>query len=438
MSTPRPQPSSTPRLRPRARAAATFAAASAALLACGTAPIEPAAGADAGTEVADAVPAGDTSDVRDQGTTLAPVARLEMPALASGVPELIAGDEPSFVIDSTITLLLDPTVPDVFDLTFAGQAFATCGSLSGAFSFASLESVGAPPVDAELLEDRLSLTLREVGDGSLVLRGQYTPVEPGERCGAATFEQPAPAELRVNVRVRRLGRAVVVIPGCPSTSPMRAVAGGRIGPVVIDAYDEAGDPAYFANVEGLPTTIVVTSDGGEPGTDSTLSFIDVPASATHVSVAPAVGAPLEIDVVTPADIDGVAVRVELGGVAGSPVLVEDGASFVGVGWGRVSNRLVPTLGDVTVEGVGVCTDPDPSWFELTTATPDVCVPRASEPGELGGWLVLSGTDLGLSAELLADGRCELRLAAPALAGGDGLTTTVAAEFANVWQMMDIP
>ncbi|MCB9530623.1 MAG: hypothetical protein H6700_02570 [Myxococcales bacterium] len=426
------------RLHLRARSVATWSAAAAAMLGCGTAPLAPALGTDAGAELADGSTTDATPDAEPDATTLAPVARLEQSALASGVPELVVGDAPTFVIDATVTLLLDAAVPDTFDITFAGRAFATCGALDGEFSFTSLESLGDPPVDAELRADRVHLTLRDVGDGLLVLGGAYTPLEPGERCGTATIEQPIPAELRVNVRVRRLGRAAVVFPGCPATSPLRAVGGGRIGPVVVDAYDEGDEAAYFANVEGLPTTVVLSSDAGAPVTDSTLSFIDVPEGATRMTIAPAIGPPVEVEVVTPNAIDGADVRVELGGVAGSPVLVEDGASFVDVGWGRVSNRLVPTLQDLTIGGVAVCTDPVPGWFELTTSTPDVCVPRTSVPGELGGWLVLSGTDLGLSAELLADGRCELRVAAPALAGGDGLTTSVGAEFANVWQMMDIP
>ncbi len=118
------------------------------------------------------------------------------------------------------------------------------------------------------------------------------------------------------------------------------------------------------------------------------------------------------------------VRFFVPGAAGSSVEVTEGAR-IGGSHRKLGGVFVQIRDATTTEG-RLCDAPDARWFRLVSETPEVCAVVAVDGEACDG---CAGPSFGHeAARLVRDGICTVRVEAPELNHGRGLSRRVSAEF----------
>ncbi len=303
-----------------------------------------------------------------------------------------------------------------------------CGAFDGALSQLRVESSTGALIRAEIRDG--AVVLHPVGDGAadIDVQGEYVHGATGCDDGlAAGARVPLRARLRVEAS-SVAGRASIGGSGRCSANG-GAFAGAR-SPVALSAalLDAANDPVSFANVHPLaPFEIRVDSELPVSVTSDGLLALPDRSGVLRMAVAGQRGQWLWRWRVPPAEVTDATVRFFVGGSAGAPAEVTDGARIAG------SHRKVGAvffqLLAAVVGDAPLCDAPDPRWFELRSDTPDVCVPVAVTSASCDE---CSAQGIGTqAARILRDGECSIRLEAPSTNHGRGLRRRVSAVFENV-------
>lgn len=93
------------------------------------------------------------------------------------------------------------------------------------------------------------------------------------------------------------------------------------------------------------TWALCTCRAAEPATRPSLEALRLPDLATRVTVRPAVGEPLQIQLVDAASITNANVSFSIAGYAGGSLELSDGMSYPG-SWHRASNCVAPIVPEV--------------------------------------------------------------------------------------------
>jgi hypothetical protein len=362
-----------------------------------------------------------------------PVSDVYLSAVASGITDASSG----IVLDSTLVMALAPGYPDALDVRFAVPYWTSCGQLAGEPLYESLELLGAgSALQAELLGDGSGFSLRATGEGEgeVVLRGQYQ-ASADELCAAQLGSGNVAVEARVRVSARRPMGFTLMALDCFEAEAL-VVATSSTTRITPGLLDDNGEQMFVSNAstEGQ-VSIVLEADAAltAPSESKGLEGLTYPASAGPVRVVPAIGEPIEIDVVDATSVTGFEVEFQIGAVGGGGLLVEDGTTHAG-GWGRTSNRLAPIIRSTMIGSSALCGAPNPAWFELYSDTPEQCEVRPMQPGSVD----LAQHPIDSSAYIKQDGQCALRLRAPDFNGGEGFEQSIATTLLNVEQMIDVP
>lgn len=360
-------------------------------------------------------------------------------------------DGPSIDTAYGVDLLVGAGYPTVFTASAAWRYFGGCGELDGALKFTSVDVAG-DAVTARLDGDTaLVLEVQGEGEATVVLTGAYRAPDTDQDACAGDFLPGSITPVVERVRVRAIAPKSVEWqrPYACGEGLLQVVGGAFLDALVPAPVDAAGEPFYPINAASnrwLRFDTEACADGtpdwpaapAEPDAPAGTQF---PMGPARVTLSADVGAPLVAEVLAPGQIDAAEVVFAVAGFGGGPVPLTDGVTLGEQGWGRTARRVFPAVLALSSAGVPVCGAPPTEWFEFTAGPSEVCEPRplASE-GEIdpARHFGLPGPYLGASAYLVADGTCDLRLSAPAFAGGAGFEARLSATLLNVENMHDAP
>jgi hypothetical protein len=120
------------------------------------------------------------------------------------------------------------------------------------------------------------------------------------------------------------------------------------------------------------------------------------------------------------------------GAAGVPTQLASGQVYPKKGWGRTSATIgVESLG-LEVGGEPVCTRPRADGFELTSVTPDTCTAYAALGPDNN---VSEDSAIPVSADVIASGKCTLRLVGAEYSGGQGFASELSVELRKVEDLL---
>ena len=332
---------------------------------------------------------------------------------------------------------LSPDLSGPLDVTLGPVWLGSCGVLNGALRVTGAAVSEGGVLDVELTGDRTA-TVTPLGAGSttLTLTGTYTAAD--DRC-ASTLPPGSELSFREDV-------AVVVFE--PTTSRWSACASpvrGAVGRAMENPslHVIAPDGREVIPVNALPNRALsydVVFCGASAGTWAPWRderSLTMPSEPGRILLDPAVGEPLEVEVVDVEDVEDFGVTFEVGGYAAGPTVLEDGGAY-GPGWGRSSRFILATVDVATVGGTTLCTDVPPEWFTLTSGPVDRCAPRGPACREDLDFFCLQayGQVVGEPVYAVSDGECTLVLSAPSAAGGSGFEERVSVTLSGVENMTD--
>jgi hypothetical protein len=398
-------------------------------------------GLDAGLAGGDAdLPLPDAPFKRTLALPMIPVTK----AVLHGVP-LVGSDRDTKIVfaGTSLSMAVGEGYPTELLGTFPDSYFSDCGPLSGSFRFDRLEGTSST-VSATLTElPAIRFTVSEEVDAEFVVFGEYTP-GGDEACGAAlTSMARVPVELPIKVFARRPTGVRFTRPEpCGEAAPLLLATSStpELDVQMMTRDLEGFFPANALQHRSVSLTLETNAerDWHLPSAEAGLNELRWPSVATEVTIRPAIGEPISATVVEVSAVRSVAVDFYLGGFAAEPVKVEDGATEGEGGWRRVSNRLLPTVVNSAVGDAVLCSQPDPAWFELTSETPTRCDVRPVMNFPLEAAVLTTFPTLGVSAYVLADGTCTLKLRAPGMNGGKGFERRFSATLLNVSELAKIP
>lgn len=409
---------------------------------------------------ADATPADPDAAAPDANagceTRSTPFVPVEAGPLGQGVypPDTLTTGAAGPAIDTAygLDLLVGEGYPTEFTASAAWRYYGGCGELNGSLQFTRVE------VDGEAVTARLDggtslvLAVQAAGEATVVLTGTYHAPDTDQDACAEDFPPGSVTPVVERVRVRAIAPTAVewLRPYACGDGPLKVVGGAFIESLVPVPVDAGGEPFYPVNTESNRWLRFDT----EACADAALTWPAAPAdtdapAGTQFPLGPArvtltadFGAPLVAEVQAPGEIDAADVVFAVAGFGGGPVHLTDGETLGEQGWGRTARRIFPSVLGLTAGGVPVCGAPPPEWFAFTAGPPEVCAPRPLAPAEgdidPSVRYGLPGPYLGVSAYLVADGTCDLSLAAPAFAAGAGFEARLSATLLNVENMHDAP
>jgi hypothetical protein len=346
------------------------------------------------------------------------------------------------VVESTIGLAVGEGYPSRFQATLSDGFLADCGLLNGELVLRELE---AEPGAIEASLDpagAISFAVRDAGVLTAVVRGELV-VEHARRC-PVTAGAAVPVELRLTVRAARPVGTRFELPSRCSEAAVPRVATSTLAasPDPFDPpselrvvlADEAGQDFHAANAApDAPITVRArgafgASPSGVP--PQKLSDLVYPATRGRVELAPAVGAPLTVEVVDASQITGAEIDFLLANDDFGATPVTSGQTYGEQGWKNARNKITPRVRLLSVGADQLCSPPSLSWFELRSLTPDVCEVVSLGP-DGGGSYTEGANPTGSAARLLRDGTCSLTLAGPGIPQGSKLAGALEATFVNV-------
>ena len=368
---------------------------------------------------------GDTSD--EFVIVVDPVDRAHLDTLIVEI-----GQDNVVRFDQSLTLAVAQEYPSEFAVSLAPSLFlSTCGSFSAQTSVH--EVTDADGVVKASSEEGIVLSVRSAGTAEVVLKGTLTPENP-HGC-APPSGTPLQFEGRIAVRAVRPAGVVFHTARCGTDVPI--VAPSTKHALSLRLVDDKGEIFVADNARGDRQATVRLR-----GAVLTPTFAPAglgewwPPLPGIVEVVPSFGSPLQIDVIDPARVTAVKVDFQLAARhLASPLEIAAGATYGEGGWEDMANRLSARIHDAQVDGVPLCSFPDPEWFELVSKTPDVCEIIEAEAAE-SKLVLFDGIGSGRSARLKKDGTCSLDLRAPELSSKAGFPLSVSATFRNIEDLHD--
>lgn len=343
--------------------------------------------------------------------------------------------------EAPLNFALAEGYPTAVTAKFMGRYYTGFGPLNGTLTFERLEipANGADFVSAELVAGGVHVAVSREGTTTLIAHATYVPTAEERSSEALMGLSTVPFALHIPVRARRVVGSRFVLPyGC--TEPLYAATSSVLPLLSVGLVDTDGELLYPSNMQ--PARAVSTTVEAEtgfafatPSDDEGIEALRLPDVATRVTVRPAIGEPLQIQVVDAASITKADVSFSIAGYAGGSLELVDGMSYPG-SWHRVSNCVAPIVPEVYAGTNALCSRPNPAWFVLLSDTPAQCEVRPLASTALDS-LVLPIPDIGLTAFVRTDGECALRLRGAGFAGGAGLEYRVKVMLSNVAQMHQI-
>lgn len=301
---------------------------------------------------------------------------------------------------------------------------------------AETEAAGDPPIEAARdAAGDLQVTVHGEGSATFVLHGRYVVDAERSECGFAPGSTVSVTDVMTLRAVRPSGLAVRV-GECDAQTGMllgagrsamlwdgviRVAAGVPFAPQ-LGVLDPEG--AWFtpwnvnwrhpARLEirasgAIPAPTLSKPEGQRCGGDVTLV---APAEPGWLELVAPFGPATRLEVVGP---DAVQARVEFGVMrkTWSPWAADAPPALASWEW------VQAVVHEVTAGQGPLCAPPNAAWFRLESLSPDVCVVRdAAAPGPYGA----ASYGLAGGAEVVHEGECHLRVSAPDLDGGQGLSS----------------
>lgn len=359
-----------------------------------------------------------------------------------GVPQLVSEPSTRLVAEAPFALAVGEGYPSALTAALPRTYFASCGALMGRVEYERAEG-GSSSITATFMDTpAVRVTATGEGGAEIVVFGTYEP-GPDEPCGTALSALASvPFELRIQVFAwRPAGVQWDLPPQCGTQTPV-LLATSSTPKLAARLANIDGQPFYAQNAApDRQLTVTLEAEGAHtwflPSAEAGLAELRWPDVASTVSVNPTIGAPLAVTVVEASAVTAAQVEFVLGGHVGNSIPLEDGASLGADGWRRTSNRIVPIIGRTNVGANVLCSQPDPTWFELLSDTTSSCDVRPVTQGPLEGAVILPGPHLGASSYVRADGACKLRLRASAFDGGKGFEQRLSVTLQNVSELFPI-
>lgn len=336
------------------------------------------------------------------------------------------------VVDSLDVAIGDgyPTTLDVMLRSYPISGDALCGAYAEPeMAIESIEQVAGLDVSAPDV-NQLRITHAAEGHHAVLVRGRYLFEVPD--CPGAPSE--AAFTLTLDVAVRRPTGVVFHLPeSCAAAGVPRMQSSAELAlGLELELLDGDGEAFVPLNADrARPVEIRITADATtELDTyDASLSTLVASGPPTTVLV-DALGDTLAFELIEPADIDAMDAVFTLTGSALTELA--PGGTYGQEGWGQhMFASVQPALSALYSSGDPLCSRPLAESFELASGTDDTC----SIVGELAhGFKTVGGFLVPQSADIVADGRCDLSLRAPQFAAGAGVSAELSATFLNIEEL----
>ncbi len=350
---------------------------------------------------------------------------LQLPPLAPSAGSVVVyvdeGADPTTWAASTIYLTRDAEASTSFELAL--ELFSIdWGALQGDLRLAPLADV---PDGVEVREDRVWFDLTRLSEDALILElaGEIVLSEASRGCSP---ELPASFPVQIALSVEIVEPVWRFSNAWSWSIPPESC---DVAPLV--QIDHALDMQLFAS-EGQPLNLrrpSVRFTGEARGRISGEASDEPSQICFHgegaVSVE-AAGASARVEIVPTSEIDGADLSffVPAGRVG---VTLEEGETYDGAG--ALSDHVFPFVEGLWRGAQPLCSAPDPADFEVRSHTPQTCALSTPEHTPSG-----SGTSPGrwleLPVHVIADGRCDLEIDAPAMGGSDGIGHAISVWFEN--------
>ncbi len=346
-----------------------------------------------------------------------------------------ADDRQTYLQTLGLVFAIEPAYPTAFTVSMPGVTVAApCLNGEGPIVLDAVESEG---VTARLLNgDSFLIEDIQAGAATVTARGTIQPTAADiADCGDAF---PEGVETRVEFTYRIEG----IVPTGITTQPQGRCPGALPRTLVADGPARRGFDVKLVDADGRtfspnnvehshPMNLILTAPPEARLLDEDRSHqsLHLGPSTGTLMVQADFGDPVEVEIIGADQIVDWSPNFSLAGQAGGGIpQLADGETYGEGGWGRTTDRIVPTIIGLFSSAAGpLCIDPNPGWFVLMSETPETCV-LSDEPASNA---LIRGEPVGLSARLVADGECRLVLSAPDLNGGQGLRTTISAAFVDV-------
>jgi hypothetical protein len=349
-------------------------------------------------------------------------------------PIVGGGGELGYTVQDSLDVAMGDGYPPALDLTLRGYPIsgaALCGQfVEPTMTIDAIEQV--PGLQVEALDvNQLRITHTAEGRHPVALHGRYRFEAPPDCAGAPS---EAAFTLALEVVVRRPTGVVFHLPAvCAAAGETRLQSGAELAMgLTMELVDSSGEAFVPLNADGdrpvdLRVTAAATTDLSTG--DASLATLVAAGPPTTVRVE-ALGEALAFDLLEPGDVDAMDAVFTLTGSTLTDLA--PGATYGEDGWDAGTyGSIQPALFALYSAGDPLCSRPLAESFELASASADVCpivADRAHGIKLVGGFLVPQ------SADILADGRCELSLHAPAFADGAGVSAHVSATFVNTEEL----
>lgn len=308
-----------------------------------------------------------------------------------------------------------------------------CNGVDGAIEQLRITSTDAR-VRSEIRDG--AVLVQPLADGASTVELQGTYVH-GARACAEGVAPGARVPLQVRLQIDATStppRAQLGGAGrCGVNGGPFAGARGRVSlePQWIDAQSQ---PVHFANVSPLaPFEIHVESTLALAVTADAQLELPARAGIVRLRAAEQRHEWLWRWHVGPESVTDAAIEFFVGGSAGAPLPVTEGARIVGSS--RKVGAIFARIPRASVGDEPLCDTPDPRWFTLVSDTPEVCsiLPvRGESCDECNDPSVATH-----AAWLRRDGACALRLEGPAMNHGRGVRARVRASFERIDQFANV-
>jgi hypothetical protein len=346
-------------------------------------------------------------------------------------PTLGDGGDDRIVFESPLTLAFGAAYPGPFQVAL-GDAFAKC-QLPIAWEIESLAA--DPALHATAIDGRTFEVAPEVEGEFPILLGGRATYDADDGCAPEGADGDAPFEITVPVFVRRPANVRVEPPdACRESERHYLESGARLStdgwsPLRVTLLDADGEPFYPANASpDRPITLTVRADEdtslGLHDEAQGLAALVARGNPTAVTVESELGPAFDFELIDAGMIDAMELRFYLMGFGGGGIPDLVSGQTYGPAFARTSSSIdVRALG-LYAGGNRLCTAPSPLSFELSTSTPDSCAVFEG-PGHGDAY---GGDQIGVSADVIASGSCELTVEAPAFADGSGLSQELSVTF----------
>jgi hypothetical protein len=352
-------------------------------------------------------------------------------------PVVGSGGELAYTVMDSLDVAIGDGYPAALDLTLRAYPIsgaALCDQfVEPTMTIDAIDPV--PGLHVEALDvDRLRVTHTAEGRHPVVLHGRYQfEAPPG--CAGAPGE--AAFTLTLEVAVRRPTGVVFHLPEvCAAADETRLQSGAELAlGLTMELVDGSGEAFVPLNADGdRPVELRITAAAATDlrTSDASLATLVAAGPPTTVRVE-ALGESLAFELIEPGDIDAMDAVFTMTGATLTDLA--PGATYGDDGWDPGAyGSIQPALFALYSAGDPLCSRPLAESFELASATADVC---PVVPDLAHGFKVVGGFLVPQSADVVADGRCDLSLRAPAFADGAGVSTQVSATFVNTEELEGI-